>query len=209
MIPSLLDRWRRRLDLDQIRPKRGVLDDQVSHVFEFIDDGSRRSIELLLRYIMLQALVDRVIGVHFFLDEDDQCVRMLYCLAVPADRKQEPITPSCLPFDGPRSDRINMIEGQFVQPDPTNPAYERIWYEMIPPPAYIATRLFDRIRWYARLVPGMVEGTLSIRVDGRNVRATVVAPRPDDIRVFFGAERPPIRPKLKRHFDEVGLPQPG
>ena len=133
MIPRLRDRWRRRLDLDQVRPKRGALEERICQVFDIIDDGSRRPIELLLRYILLQALRDRAIGIHFFYDEDDHCIRLLYCRAMPADRKEYPITPSRLTFDGPRSDRVNLADGQFVQPDPGNPANERIWYEMVPP----------------------------------------------------------------------------
>jgi hypothetical protein len=174
MLPRLLDRWHRRLDLDQVRPKKGKLVDYIGQVFEFIDDGSRRSIELLLRYILLQALVDHAIGVHFYYDEPG--IRMLYCLAVP--------------------------------PEPASPAGERVWYEMVPPPVGIAPRFFERLRWYAGLRPGATKGRLSIRLDGQDLFAPVIAPCPDDIRIFFGSERPPIRPKLGRHFDELGLPRP-
>ena len=209
MIPSLLDRWRRRLDLDQVRPKPGTLDEPFDRVLPIVDDGSCRSIELLLRYILLQALVDRAIGIHFFSDEEDACIRMLYCLAVPPELKYGPMTPSGLAFDGPRMDRVDMGSGPFVWPDPADPAYERIWYEMVPPPISIALRLFDRLRWYAGLRAGQTEGHVSIRLDGRIASVSVVAPRPDDIRIFFGAEQPPMWPKLKRYFDELGRPYPG
>jgi hypothetical protein len=209
MLPRLRDRWRRRLDLDQVRPKRGVLAEQVSHVFDIIDDGSRRPLELLLRYVLLQAMADRAWGIHFFYDEDDSCIRMLYCLALPGDRTHGPLTPSQLPLDDPRPAAIGLPAEELVQPDPTNPAYERVWYEMVPPPVGVAPRLFPLLRWYGHLEAGATEGKLAIRLERRDVSATVVAPRPEDLRIFFGSEHPAIRPKLKRHFEELGLPYPG
>ena len=69
---------------------------------------------------------------------------------------------------------------------------------MIAPPPDTSARLFERLHWYAGLRPGMTAGTLWLRLEGRDLAATVAAPQPDDIRIFFGPERPPIRPKLAR-----------
>lgn len=207
MILDNIDRWRRRLDLDQIEQQSGVINEQLSRVFEILDDGqSNKPIIDLIRCILLQSLIDRALAVHIFYDDEDNCLRMLYCLAVPPEHKRCPLTPSQLPEDGLLPECGDAP--RLVHSDPTNADYERVWYEMVPPPAQIAERFFRRLRWYARIGRGDSEGALLVRYRGHEHAIPVCAVRPDDIRVYYSSERPPIRPKLTRHYREVGVPTP-
>lgn len=133
--------------------------------------------------MLVQALTDGALGVHLFHDTDDGCLRMLYCLDVPVTPQRD---PPVLPT-GPR---------------------ERRWYEMVPPPTDCAPRFFDVLRRRAALRGGRTQGTLLLRIAGRDMSATVLAPRPDDVRVYFTADHVPIRPKLRRHYEELGRPDP-
>jgi hypothetical protein len=213
MLLQRLDRWRRRLDLDRFLPKRDVLDCHLSELIGVLDRGpSHGAVQRLLGYVLLKAIADRAIGVHFFFDTDDDCLRNLYCLAVdPAwgDGKVFPgegmMFPADIPCEEWESGRTELEGFKIVTPDRGNPGYARYWFEMVPPPPQVAPRLFKLLRWRAGLRGAATEGELLLRYRGKDVSASVVAPHADDVRIFFSRERPPIRPKLARQFAEVGV----
>ena len=199
-------RWRRRIDIDLHSLHGASVDEALDGLVCVIDRGDvRRAVPTLIRVVLLQSLVDRAIGVHLFHDCDDRCLRMLYCLAVPPEAKMCPRTPSSLINVDTGIREEGGQPGHIVWPDPANLSYERVWYEMVPPPAWVSDELFRRLRWHARLRRGMTEGRLFLRYEGRDCYADMVAPTGDDVRIFFTPERPPIHPKLTRHFQELGL----
>ena len=204
-----LQQRRRRLDVD-LRSLRGMsIDEDLDGLICVIEQGQvGKAVPGLIRLVLLQALTDRAIAIHLFFDPDDRCIRMLYCLAVPPEAKMYPRTPSSLVNvdTGIREDAG--APGDIVWPDPARPDYERVWYEMVPLPACTSDELFRRLRWHAGLKAGTTEGRLLIRYEGRDCRADALAPVPDDIRIYFTPERPPIRPKLARHFRELQMPAP-
>jgi hypothetical protein len=204
-----LQQRRRRLDVDLRALRSTSIDEDLDGLICIIEHGRvSRVVPRLIRLVLLQALTDRAIAIHLFLDPEDLCIRMLYCLAVPPEAKMCPRTPSSLinVDTGIREDAG--VPGDIVWPDPARPDYERVWYEMVPPPACASDELFRRLRWHAGLRRGAAEGRLLIRYEGRDHHADAIAPTPDDFRIYFTPERPPIRPKLVRHFRELGMAVP-
>lgn len=191
--------WWRRIDLDGLDRRVQIVDDELDRTFRLIcDDGSRRAVSNLLNCVLLQALVDRAIAVQFFGDTDDECLRMLYCLALPPDYSSQDF-PSWVRGREDQSARAVALR-------PIDPSWARIWFEMVPPPPEATKRLFRVLRRRAgiRRVPGT--GVLQIRYQGRNLTAAVEMPVADEARIYFADEHPPIRPKLARHYAELGLP---
>jgi hypothetical protein len=90
--------------------------------------------------------------------------------------------------------------------DAPSPSTKVEWYEVIMPPHFVQEVLFRHLRRHAGMRPEDTTGTLVLWRGGRELTADVIARWPNDYRIFFGPERPPIRPKLARQFAEVGRP---
>lgn len=188
-----LHRWRRRLNLDRLRRESERSGDPLAIELMADDGRSIRFINRLIAAILLQATHDRVLAVHLFRNDEEQ-LEMLYCLAVPPELPATSAATDCA---------AAMIEPDW--PRPPDASWPRTWFEMVAPPPDTAARLFERLHWYAGLRSGMTAGTLWLLLEGRDLAAAMAAPRPDDIRIYFGSEHPPIRPKLARQFAELGL----
>ena len=188
-----------------LRSVRGVaVDERLDGVFVEIDGGrAKPPARELLRLILLQSSVDRAGAIHIFMDTDDDMLRMQYCLAVPPDAKQCPCAPSGAGVAKDNGSGAVHTDNDPVLADPSNPDCERVWYEMVPPPAEVGPALFALLRWHAGMKAGETTGTLHMRFEGSDLAADVVTTAPDDFRIYFHDERPPIRPKLARQFDEL------
>lgn len=187
-----LHRWRRRLSLDRLRRESERSGDPLA-IDLMADDGrSIPPIDRLIAVILLQAAHDRALAIHLFRNDEGR-LEMFYCLAI----------PPTLPHDGACS------APETPWPDwlrPPDASWLRTWFEMVAPPPEAAARLFERLHWYAGMRSGVTSGTLRLRFDGRDLTAAVAAPRPDDVRIYFGSERPPIRPQLERQSAQLGRP---
>jgi hypothetical protein len=206
MFLQCLDRWRRRLDLDRACPKEGHLEEHVCRAIHRAVSGRfREGADKLLQLSLLRGFVDRAVAVHFFFDTEDGCLREQECLAVAEDCKYNVDTPSARPSEEWDDSRPPVATDARV-PDPSNPAYERVWYECVPLPPQIVPDFFRLLRSRAGLRGTATEGELLLRYRGKDLTVPVVARYADDVRIYFGPERPPIRPKLARQFAELGLP---
>ncbi len=204
--------WRRRLRVDRRSLRPLELFEYTSTLYDLVDDGSEPRAADLLRVILRQALTDQALAIHLFFDDADDCMRMLYCLAVPPGTRT--VVPRsayerCAEAAPPgQEDLMPYKEEDVLGAEPPDQTWERVWFEMVPPPKEVAPRLFRRALWHAGVKQGATAGTLYVSYEAGDRAFAVCAPRPDDIRIYLGDERPPVRPKLARHFEELGLPVP-
>lgn len=211
-LAARLARRRRRLRVDRRSLRALELDELIERHYELNDDGSNRAVTDLLRLILRQSLTDRALAVHLFFDDVDNCTRMLYCLAVPAGRStvvtQSDVERCAEALRRGEAGALPYKEDDVLRPELADQRWERIWFEMVPPPREVAGRLFKRLAWHAGLRRGDTEGTLHVCCEDGDRSLAVSAPQPDDVRIYLGPERQAIRPKLVRHYHELGLPVP-
>ncbi len=77
----------------------------------------------------------------------------------------------------------------------------RAWVEMLPMAPGAIRQFFPWLRGLARMKPTDREGRFAVRWHRRRKRVAVLAASRSDVRLYFGAARPPIRPNCRRSIN--------
>lgn len=189
---------------------------------ELRDESLEYVAHVVLRLLLKQSMIDRGIALHIFLDEQDDCVR--FSLYQPVDdvyREGEWIGRDWSIQDAADDDLMDENDETLSFVDFMDAAAERVakkraargpmdydsvprtWVQVFPVPGYLAPDMFKHIRRYARMRDSDSQGKLRLRYQGEVTECTISVRRVDDFRVYFGGERPTIRPKTREQLAEV------
>lgn len=107
----------------------------------------------------------------------------------------------------PLPDRLPYISERWGPPPPTNPGPNRAWIELHPLHTIMAKMWFTWLSEHTTCEP---HGScwLGILYKRQHVRVALVRRTLKDTRLYFGAERPPIRPFTRAQYRELGLKPP-
>jgi len=170
---------------------------------------------IVLRLVLKQSMRDQAIALHIFLDEQDDCIRL--SLYQPVDEEYRELEwidgdwrlgdteggamdekdeiPDFVEFMDAEAERLTR---KIVDRDSAH----RAWVQMFPVPANLGWSLFKHIRRYAGMTARDSVGKLRLCSHGDISECIVSASGFDDFRVYFGDERPPIRPKTPEQIGE-------
>jgi hypothetical protein len=99
-------------------------------------------------------------------------------------------------------DRRELCLRQLVWGSRTVPEDEREWYELLPMPRPLMDRGIRAVRLIACMMPWSRKGWIHYRFQGKRSKARCVQEAPDDLVIYFSADRP----ALHRLTDTFGVP---
>lgn len=195
------------VDLDDPFLSKEIEGDQPEDVFRHVarwnvEAGARSPTYHILCSILTQAMKDTAVCTHAFQDEVDGLLRMQFYQ--PVDTAYD---------EGPWM-RMEDWKRLFEESTPLEPDWQQpprgrmAWVQVYPLNAAVWSDFEELLVALAEASDPERGNRLKIRWQGQMVEAVLERRPTADIRLYFTADRPPIRPKTPAQYAELGLPMP-